>query len=132
MSGFRVVRPLTIEVTEGPDQPSQLGPLSFPIRIGAAEGNEVVLNDPTVSSYHCTLEEGPEGIIIRDTGSTNGVWIGGHRVLVGVISETTQITLGRTTLDLQLGDSRPEPEQTITDDKFGRLIGRSPMMLQGL
>ncbi|MEM7674710.1 MAG: sigma 54-interacting transcriptional regulator [Myxococcota bacterium] len=127
-AGLRVVRPLTIDVLEGPDQGTRYGPLTYPIRIGAAQGNEIILNDPSVSRHHCTIEETSEGIVVRDAGSTNGVWIGGHRSLAVLLNQKSRITLGRTVLQLVLGHGTPEPLPEEPSGAFGRLVGRSRVM----
>ena len=122
------MRPLVIELIEGPGRAINRGPHSLPIRIGSAAGNEIVLDDPAVSRHHCALEEGPEGIIVRDTGSTNGVWLGGQRVLVGIIEDGSRLRLGQTILHLGFGEGQPVLTTEPASEVFGRLVGRSPAM----
>ncbi len=125
---MRVVRPLALELVEGPGRAINRGPHTLPVRIGSAAGNEIVLDDPAVSRYHCTIEETPDGVVVRDTGSTNGVWLGGQRVLIGLIDEGSQLRLGQTVLQLGFGEGRPEPASVPTLEAFQRLTGRSPAM----
>ncbi|MEO1337145.1 MAG: sigma 54-interacting transcriptional regulator, partial [Myxococcota bacterium] len=127
-AGIRVVRPLIIDVLDGPDQGTRYGPLKYPIRVGAAQGNEILLNDPSVSRHHCTIEESAEGVIVRDAGSVNGVWVGGHRTLAVVLNETSRVTLGHTVLQFTLGEGAPEPVAAEPSGAFGRLAGSSRAM----
>jgi hypothetical protein len=58
---------------------------SFPIRpglasLGRATVNEIVINEPTISQRHATLEYSREGILLRDLGSTNGTYVAGQRI----------------------------------------------------
>ncbi len=126
-TAVRITQPLLLEVVDGPDAGRRYGPLELPIRIGSAPGNEVVLSDPTVSRHHCTLEEASEGILLRDTGSTNGVRLGGHRVLIGVLIHGSSMTLGQTVLAVSFGEARPISPET-TPASFGQLHTRSPAM----
>src|SRR5689334_6055598 len=49
-------------------------------RIGSHPANELVLNDPLVSRFHCALTRSEAGFRIGDTGSLNGTRVGGVRV----------------------------------------------------
>src|SRR5689334_13206903 len=42
--------------------------------------NDLVLEDPRVSATHLELRRRGERIHVRDAGSTNGTWLGPHRV----------------------------------------------------
>jgi pSer/pThr/pTyr-binding forkhead associated (FHA) protein len=55
--------------------------------LGAVPGNDVVLDDPRVSSRHASLRLGPRGVELRDT-STNGTFVRGQRV------QTAQLVQG--------------------------------------
>ena len=48
--------------------------------LGRAATNEVTLNDPSVSNRHARIKVGPEGIILEDLKSTNGIVIDGARI----------------------------------------------------
>lgn len=49
-------------------------------RIGSHPSNDLVLQDPTVSRFHCRLARGSEAWSISDTGSLNGTFVSGVRV----------------------------------------------------
>lgn len=42
--------------------------------------NDVVLSGGAVSSRHCKLELGPQGVLLTDVGSTNGTYLNNERV----------------------------------------------------
>lgn len=44
-------------------------------RIGRGEDNDIVINHASVSYHHCELELGPDFLIVRDGGSTNGTFV---------------------------------------------------------
>ena len=50
------------------------------IRIGAMEDNDVVLNDDTVSRYHCKIVQDDTGYVLVDNRSTNGTFINKVRI----------------------------------------------------
>ena len=50
------------------------------LTIGRAEGNDLVLNDPGVSSHHATIIRDGSKYIIEDNDSTNGVFVNHHRI----------------------------------------------------
>jgi len=97
-----------------------------PIRVGSGAGNELTLHDPTVSRHHFSIESGPSGFVLRDAGSTNGVWLGGHRVMLAVLEDNSRITLGRTVIEVRLGEA--EVTSVSGESPFGRLFGASPSM----
>ena len=48
--------------------------------LGRDPSCDVVLNDSKCSRRHAVVEEGPEGIVVRDEGSANGIHVNGRRV----------------------------------------------------
>ena len=48
--------------------------------LGSVAGNTIVLSDPAVSRKHMGIRRGPEGFDFADLGSTNGVYVNGHRM----------------------------------------------------
>jgi hypothetical protein len=46
-------------------------------RVGRADGNEIQIPDPSVSSFHCILDVSEIATTVRDLGSTNGTFING-------------------------------------------------------
>lgn len=50
--------------------------------LGSAPGNTIVIPDPAVSRKHIGIRRDPEGAgwELADLGSTNGVYVNGHRL----------------------------------------------------
>ncbi len=65
--------------------------------LGRDPACDVVLNDSKCSRRHAVVEDGPEGLVVRDTGSANGIYVNGKRV------EKAGLRPGDT---LRLGDAR--------------------------
>jgi Nif-specific regulatory protein len=45
------------------------------VRIGRASDNQLVLDDPLVSSQHARIVSSADGFVLEDLGSTNGTWL---------------------------------------------------------
>jgi pSer/pThr/pTyr-binding forkhead associated (FHA) protein/rubredoxin len=65
------------------------------IRIGKAEDNDYVVNDPHVSRYHAQLTKYEEGLVIEDLASTNGTFVNGAQILKKRIAMSDRIVLGK-------------------------------------
>jgi hypothetical protein len=58
---------------------------TFPIRpglayIGRSTANEIVINDPTISQRHASIEYSRSGVFLTDLGSTNGTYVAGQPI----------------------------------------------------
>lgn len=54
------------------------------IKVGRDASNDIVINHPSVSKFHCTILVGENGELkIADTGSTNGTIVDGNRIEYG-------------------------------------------------
>lgn len=47
--------------------------------VGRDPSCDLVLNDPKSSRRHAVVESGPDGLVIRDTGSANGISVNGKK-----------------------------------------------------
>jgi pSer/pThr/pTyr-binding forkhead associated (FHA) protein len=66
--------------------------------IGCQPDCDLVVNQPTVSGYHCRLSRDGLGYILRDLSSTNGTFVNGRRITAELetrISESDVVTLGQ-------------------------------------
>lgn len=68
------------------------------LRIGRATDNDVVINDPLVSRYHCQLTQYDDGrVVLRDNNSTNGTFVNGRQIYGEVtLLMTDTVMLGKT------------------------------------
>ncbi|MBI2895020.1 MAG: sigma 54-interacting transcriptional regulator [Deltaproteobacteria bacterium] len=96
-------------------------------RIGTREGNDLLLDDSTVSRFHLEIVATSAGFLLRDLGSTNGTWIDGLRVIEAYLRPGSVIQIGSVTLRFDpLPDEAPVP--TSSHEQFGRVLGRSAAM----
>jgi DNA-binding NtrC family response regulator len=117
---------LKLEVVAGPDAGASRIAETDRLTVGTAEGNELVLTDPTVSRYHLELSRAADGIRIVDHGSTNGTLVAGVRVGQGTIGPGAVLTLGHT--QVRVSDAQPVVLEMHDGEQLGRLRGRSPVM----
>ena len=62
--------------------------------VGTAPDNDLVLADDAVSRYHLELAVAPDGIAMRDLGSTNGTFAGNVRKRDAVVPRGSQLRVG--------------------------------------
>jgi len=63
--------------------------------IGAQDGNDLVVGDPTVSRFHCEISmDATQGPRIRDLGSKNGTTVDGVRVTDAFLRSGSIVKLG--------------------------------------
>lgn len=72
----------------------------LPVTLGRAEGNDLVLNDETVSANHAVVmfDERLRDICILDLDSLNGVYIADQPTRKNVLQDGARIGLGNTHL----------------------------------
>lgn len=81
-----------------------VGGKSYPLtaertRLGRFANNDIVLDHPTVSSYHAEIIARPDGRHeLIDTNSSNGTRINGTPIRSAVLRDGDQLTLGALTL----------------------------------
>lgn len=69
--------------------------------IGRKPGNSLVLQDASVSGSHCELLRTADGWLIRDTGSTNGTFVGGAKInLPTTLKMGSKFALGSVAMSL--------------------------------
>ncbi len=75
--------------------------------LGRDPGCDVVLNDTKCSRRHAVVEEGLEGVVVRDTASANGVYVNGRRVDKAPLAPGDVLRLGEVQLKLveQIGET---------------------------
>jgi transcriptional regulator with GAF, ATPase, and Fis domain len=97
------------------------------LRIGKAPDNDLVLADDTVSRHHCELTRAPEGLRVRDLGSTNGTKVQGARVTEAIVQPGTVLKVGEIELAVRPAIRTVE---VMPSDKtwFGPAIGQSLAM----
>jgi DNA-binding NtrC family response regulator len=93
------------------------------LTIGRDMECDFVLEDPCVSRRHARLSARPEGILIEDLGSTNGIMYLDKRIERVFLDTGTRIHIGRYHIDLLPCDMASLP---LSDKQsYGDLIGNS-------
>lgn len=65
------------------------------IKIGKADDNDFIVNDPQVSRYHAQLLREENGCwLLEDVGSTNGTYVNGSQIIKKRVTPTDEIRLG--------------------------------------
>jgi hypothetical protein len=70
------------------------------VTIGRDVGNDVVVDDPEVSSRHVQIFISQGGYLLRDLGSTNGTSVNGQRISETYIYVGDEIKVGNSTIYL--------------------------------
>ncbi len=64
------------------------------ISVGRDPACELVLSDSKCSRRHAVIEEGATGLVVRDTGSANGVFVNGKKVERATLEEGDLLRMG--------------------------------------
>jgi DNA-binding NtrC family response regulator len=113
--------------TAGPGAGRALAMASVLATVGRHPTNDLVLPDPQVSGVHLELRRVGERVHVRDAGSTNGTWMGPHRVTELELAAGGEIKVGGTTLRLDLDDKSSTAIVSMLN-AFGELVGQSTEM----
>ncbi|HEX9295418.1 MAG TPA: sigma 54-interacting transcriptional regulator [Polyangiaceae bacterium] len=115
-------------VLEGPNRGAAVALVRAQATVGRHPTNDLVLLDPLVSSVHLELVRRPGGhILVRDAGSTNGSWIGEHRLLEAELAPGAILRVGDTLLRVE-ADERATPARVAPVSRFEGLIGSTSEM----
>ncbi len=121
------LRRISLRVVEGPDAGAGGDHDADVIRIGARSTSSLVLTDPTVSRDHAEIIRTPDGIVLRDVGSTNGTFVGEVRIREVYLPESREFRVGKTAILFRLLDELVEivPQEA---DHFEGMVGASVAM----
>src|SRR5688500_6746739 len=81
--------------------------------VGSGSQCDLVIEDPTVSRSHAEFTLVPEGVLVRDLGSRNGVFYVGQRISRAVLSPGTRLLLGAAPLSIELDPAHLDHETTL-------------------
>lgn len=123
------IRKGRLTAVSGADQGRAWDVDSDVLRIGTNLANEVVLQDGTVSRRHAEVVRTPHGVILRDTNSTNGTFVGDLRIREVFLTPETRFRVGQTEMVFAPQD---EVIEVLPSDKsrLVDLVGESMAMRQ--
>lgn len=73
------------------------------VTIGRA-GADIVVDDPEVSSNHCSLEIRGSTAVLTDLGSTNGTYVGEEQIKSCRLEHLSEFRIGTTTMMFSISD----------------------------
>jgi DNA-binding NtrC family response regulator len=97
-----------------------------PCVVGRDPKCQLVLDDKRVSATHVELAAAELGLHVRDLGSSNGTFLGEHRIVEVLLSKPAEILCGDTVLKYE--PSKPHRVALSTSEEFGPLVGGTPHM----
>ena len=118
---------LRLVVTSGPGAGQAIESERSEFSVGTGAGNTLILEDNAVSRHHFTITVDERGFLLRDLDSTNGTFLGGHRVQAAYVEPGAVIGVGVTTLTFEpTGEELSEP--LSSQIRFGEVLGKSVVM----
>ena len=129
-AGAPIIRQLgggRLLVVKGPDRGESIEVGKVAFTLGSGSGCDVLLSDPTISRRHLGMEPGPEGVVARDLGSTNGSFVQGARFTELTLGFGTEITIGKTVLKFVPNEEAVDLGPSDAES-YGALVGRDPKL----
>src|SRR5688500_6289462 len=100
-----------VVAVDGPSRGAAIALVRSQATVGRHPTNDLVLADPNVSSVHLELTRRPGGrVLVRDAASTNGSWLGDHRLVEAELGPGATLRVGETTLVIE-SDERVSPSE---------------------
>jgi DNA-binding NtrC family response regulator len=121
------VRRFRLTVVEGPKAGLSWESSSDRCSIGFHPSNDLVVEDATVSRFHCEVRVGEDGARVRDLDSRNGTVVDGVRVADGFLRGGSLLKLGRVGLRFEFS-SESNRLPVSSGNNFGNLVGASVAM----
>ena len=94
------------------------------ISIGAMADNDIVIQDDTVSRYHCRVYQSDDHYLVVDNDSTNGTYVNRVRIKEAFLRPGCTLTLGSTDVHFHTVDET-YTVQPYAGDSFGGIVGQS-------
>jgi DNA-binding NtrC family response regulator len=121
------VRRFRITVLKGPQIGHSWESGTDRCSIGSHPSNDLVIQDPTVSRFHCEVQISENGARVRDLDSRNGTVIDGVQVNDGFVRNASSIRMGATSVQFNwCSENNPLPLSERSE--FGSLVGTSVPM----
>jgi transcriptional regulator with GAF, ATPase, and Fis domain len=122
-----IVRRFRLTVLDGPKPGTSWQSQSDRCSIGFHESNDLVIEDPTVSRFHCEIRIEGAAARVRDLESRNGTIVDGVGVFDALLRDGSLLKLGHVSVRFEL--STEQNRLPLSDRQtFGRMVGRSIAM----
>jgi pSer/pThr/pTyr-binding forkhead associated (FHA) protein len=94
--------PTHVAIVEGANEGERVSLDEAPILIGRGSDAAIRLDDDYVSTRHARIANSGEQWFVEDLGSTNGTYIGSHRLTQPTTLQLgSKVRIGKTTLELR-------------------------------
>lgn len=112
----------------GPGRKDQVVALGIdPVFVGSTPDCDIVVDDPHVSRRHCVIKLTDKGVMVRDLGSRNGVWLQSVRAYEVLLPAGGSVQLGNLSLTVEV-DGEPMRVPLSSSHSFGEAVGKSIAM----
>src|SRR5215468_9318730 len=118
------VRRFRLRVVDGPGAGQTFESTGERTSIGSHPLNDVLLDERTVSRFHCELVVDDKGVWAKDLGSRNGTILDGVLVKEAAVRNGSLLGLGRVGLRFELSGEKTKL-QLSEHPRFGSLVGSS-------
>jgi len=118
------VRRFRLRVVDGPGAGQTFESTGERTSIGSHPLNDVLLDERTVSRFHCELLVDEKGVWAKDLGSRNGTVLDGVLVKEAAVRNGSLLGLGRVGLRFELSGEKTRL-QLSEHPRFGSLVGSS-------
>jgi transcriptional regulator with GAF, ATPase, and Fis domain len=116
-----------LRVIDGPEAGRVVDGDGAEVTVGSAQGNDLIIEDPTLSRHHFTITATEDGFLLRDRGSTNGTTLGGYRVRTAYLESGNVIGAGRSRLVFETSNGAIR-QPLSRAARFGGVLGESAAM----
>ena len=103
-------------------------PTDRPFNIGTDDDNDLVLDDPFVSSFHCRVLRRDDRWTLIDLASTNGTFVGGLRVGEAELPTRAHIMIGGEELLFEREAGPIQGETPVVGELFHGMLTASPLL----
>ena len=94
---------------------------AWPLRVGRALDNDLVLDDPHVAAHHFTVDANDDGVYLAVGDTLNGVTVGAQQLAAGerwqAAAVPSTIVAGRVHLRLRLAEHAVAPERRLASSR---------------
>src|SRR5262249_4135140 len=97
-------------------------------RIGTHPSNDITLDDPAVSRFHCRLVLDRDRWRVEDSGSLNGTHLQGLQIHSAVLPAEARLAIGNSTIVIQADSKAGEKTLVPMMPSFGSLTGTGRAM----
>src|SRR5262245_48878520 len=104
----RAIRRFRVDVIDGPSAGASWALPAERCAIGSHPSNDLVIDDSTVSRFHCELAIAGEAVHVRDLDSRNATFVGRLCINDGAVPGGTVLSLGNSDVKIEVDDAPTE------------------------